>query len=239
MNRKKRILLIAGLVLALLGVACGVYFGTYSRATPAATALLQGSDAVQVTAIYDGWLLDGPGTRDALIFYPGGKVEATAYLPLLTTLAADGIDCFLLQVPLNLAIFDVDAAGPVQAAYSYDRWYVGGHSLGGVCAAMYAAENADRLSGLILLAAYSTKPIDPRLSVLELHGSEDRVLDMGKLLKNRPNLPASARSEELPGGNHAQFGDYGLQKGDGTAAVSRAEQIRWAADRIEETILAD
>ena len=104
---------------------------------------------------------------------------------------------------------------------------------------MYAAENADRLSGLILLAAYSTKPIDPRLSVLELHGSEDRVLDMGKLLENRPNLPASARSEELPGGNHAQFGDYGLQKGDGTAAVSRAEQIRWAADRIEETILAD
>ena len=62
---------------------------------------------------------------------------------------------------------------------------------------------------------------------------------MGKLLENRPNLPASARSEELPGGNHAQFGDYGLQKGDGTAAVSRAEQIRWAADRIEETILAD
>lgn len=239
MNRKKRILLIAGLVLALLGVVCGVYFGTYSRATPEATALLQGSDAVQVTAIHGGWLLDGPGTRDALIFYPGGKVEATAYLPLLTTLAADGIDCFLLQAPLNLAIFDVDAAGPVQAAYSYDRWYVGGHSLGGVCSAMYAAENADRLSGLILLAAYSTKPIDPRLSVLELHGSEDRVLDMGKLLENRPNLPASARSEELPGGNHAQFGDYGLQKGDGTAAVSRAEQIRWAADRIEETILAD
>ncbi len=237
MNRKKRILLIAGLVLALLGVACGVYFGTYSRATPEAAALLQGSDAVQVNAIHGGWLLDGPGIRDALIFYPGGKVEATAYLPLLTTLAADGIDCFLLQVPLNLAIFDVDAAGPVQAAYSYDRWYVGGHSLGGVCAAMYAAENADRLSGLILLAAYSTKPIDPRLSVLELHGSEDRVLDMGKLLENRPNLPASARSEELPGGNHAQFGDYGLQKGDGTAAVSRAEQIRWTADRIEEMIL--
>ena len=104
MNRKKRILLIAGLVLALLGVVCGVYFGTYSRATPEATALLQGSDAVQVTAIHGGWLLDGPGTRDALIFYPGGKVEATAYLPLLTTLAADGIDCFLLQAPLNLAI---------------------------------------------------------------------------------------------------------------------------------------
>ena len=238
MNRKpKRILLIVVLLVALLGLAGGVYVDTDSRATPEAAALLQGSDTVEVKAVDKGWLLDGPGTEAALVFYPGGKVEATAYLPLLTTLAADGIDCFLLQAPLNLAIFDVDAAGPVQAAYSYDRWYVGGHSLGGVCAAMYAAENADQLSGLILLAAYSTKPIDPRLSVLELHGSEDRVLDMGKLLENRPNLPASARSEELPGGNHAQFGDYGPQKGDGAATVSREEQTRWAVDRIEGMIL--
>ena len=238
MNRKpKRILLIVVLLVALLGLAGGVYFDTYSRATPEAAALLQGSDTVEVKAVDKGWLLDGPGTEAALVFYPGGKVEATAYLPLLTTLAADGIDCFLLQAPLNLAIFDVDAAGPVQAAYSCDRWYVGGHSLGGVCAAMYAAENADQLSGLILLAAYSTKPIDPRLSVLELHGSEDRVLDMGKLLENRPNLPASARSEELPGGNHAQFGDYGPQKGDGAATVSREEQTRWAVDRIEGMLL--
>ena len=238
MNRnKKRILLIAGLALALLGAACGIYFGTYSRATAQAAALLKGSDAVEVKAVDGGWLLDGLGTEDAFIFYPGGKVEATAYLPLLTTLAEDGIDCFLLQMPLNLAIFDTDAAAPVQDAYTYDRWYVGGHSLGGVCAAMYAAKNADRLSGLVLLAAYSTKPIDPRLSVLELHGSQDRVLDMNKLAENRSNLPASALSEELPGGNHAQFGDYGLQKGDGAAAVSREEQTRWAADRIEGMIL--
>ena len=84
---KKRALLIAGLALILLGAACGAYFGTYAHASPAATALLQGSDTVQVKAIDRGWLLDGPGIRDALVFYPGGKVEPTAYLPLLTALA--------------------------------------------------------------------------------------------------------------------------------------------------------
>ena len=46
MNRKqKRILLIAGLALLLLGIGCGIYAGTYSHASPEAAALLQGVSA--------------------------------------------------------------------------------------------------------------------------------------------------------------------------------------------------
>ncbi len=234
--KKKRVLLIVALILLALGMACGIYFGTYSHAAPEAAALLQGGEGVRVTAIDGGWLLDGPGTAAALVFYPGGKVEPTAYLPLLTILARDGVDCFLVRAPLNLAIFDQNAAAPIQSAYAYDRWYVGGHSLGGACAALYAAQNGDRLAGLVLLAAYATKPLDDGLAVLELHGSEDGVLNRKKLEEGKRYLPASAVEEELPGGNHAQFGDYGLQKGDGVATVSRQEQTQWAADRIEELI---
>ena len=238
MNRKpKRILLIVVLLVALLGLAGGVYFGTYSRATPEAAALLQGSDAVEVKAMDKGWLLDGPGTEAAFVFYPGGKVESTAYLPLLTALAEDGVDCFLVRMPLNMAFMDLNAAAAVQADYAYDRWYIGGHSLGGAMAAVYAAEHGEGLSGLILLAAYATKPLDQHLAVLELHGSEDGVLNRDKLEQGRQYLPASALTEELPGGNHAQFGDYGPQKGDGTATVSREEQTRWVVDRIEGMIL--
>lgn len=236
-KRTKRVLLILALALVLLGAVCAVYFGTYSRATPEAAALLQGSDAVQVKAVSKGWLLDGPGTEDALIFYPGGKVEATAYLPLLTALAEDGVDCFLVRMPLNMAFMDLNAAAAVQADYAYDRWYIGGHSLGGAMAAVYAAEHGEGLSGLILLAAYATKPLDGRLAVLELHGSEDGVLNRDKLEQGRQYLPASSLSEELAGGNHAQFGDYGPQRGDGTATISREEQTRWAVDRIEGMIL--
>ena len=236
-KRTKRVLLILALALVLLGAVCAVYFGTYSRATPEAAALLQGSDAVQVKAVSKGWLLDGPGTEDALIFYPGGKVEATAYLPLLTALAEDGVDCFLVRMPLNMAFMDLNAAAAVQADYAYDRWYIGGHSLGGAMAAVYAAEHGEGLSGLILLAAYATKPLNGRLAVLELHGSEDGVLNRDKLEQGRQYLPASSLSEELAGGNHAQFGDYGPQRGDGTATISREEQTRWAVDRIEGMIL--
>ena len=187
-----------------------------------------------MTDIDGGWLLDGPGVRDALVFYPGGNVEPTAYLPLLMALAEDGVDCFLVKMPLDLAVFRMEAAAPIQDAYDSDRWYIGGHSLGGAGAAIYAARHPDRLSGLVLLAAYATKPLDEGLSVLELHGSEDGVLNRKKLEEGRQYLPASAISEELPGGNPAQFGAYGPQKGDGVATVSREQQIAWAVARIED-----
>ena len=236
-SRKRRVLLAAGLVILMLCTVCTVYLNTFSHASPDAVALLQGSSSVQVTAIDRGWLLNGPGTGDAFIFYPGGKVEPTAYLPLLMMLAEDGVDCFLVRMPKNLAVFGINTAASIQQEYEYARWFIGGHSLGGACAALYASGHGSELSGLVLLAAYATKPLDGHLSVLELHGSEDKVLDRKKLEEGRQFLPSSALSEELPGGNHAQFGDYGPQRGDGTASVSGEAQAAWAADRIRKMIL--
>lgn len=238
-KRTKGTLPAVGLALLLLGLAAGLCFGKVYAAGPEAAALLSGTEAVRTEAIRSGWLLDGPGTDDALVFYPGAKVEPTAYLPLLVSLAEDGVDCFLVRMPLNMAFLDMNAAARLQRAYPYGHWYVGGHSLGGACAALYAAKHGAELKGLVLLAAYATKPLDEGLSVLELHGSEDGVLNRKALEKGRRYLPASAAAEELTGGNHAQFGDYGPQKGDGVATVSRAEQTAWAVERIERMILGE
>lgn len=238
-TRRKRTLPAVGLALLLLGLAAGLCFGKVYAAGPEAAALLSGTEAVRTEAIRAGWRLDGPGETDALIFYPGAKVEPTAYLPLLISLAEDGVDCFLVRMPLNMAFLDMNAAARLQRAYPYSHWYVGGHSLGGACAALYAAKHGAELKGLVLLAAYATKPLDEGLSVLELHGSEDGVLNRKALEKGRRYLPASAAAEELTGGNHAQFGDYGPQKGDGVATVSQAEQTAWAVERIERMILGE
>jgi pimeloyl-ACP methyl ester carboxylesterase len=238
-KRTKGTLPAVGLALLLMGLAAGLCFGKVYAAGPEATALLSGTEAVRTEAIRAGWRLDGPGETDALIFYPGARVAPEAYLPLLTTLAADGIDCFLVRMPLNMAFLNMNAAADIQAAYAYDSWYLGGHSLGGACAALYAARHPDRLSGLVLLAAYATKPLSEELRVLVLYGSEDWVLNRKALEKGRQYLPSAAVSEELPGGNHAQFGDYGPQKGDGAAALSRGEQTVWAVERIERMILGE
>ncbi len=193
-----------------------------------------GSDSVQITEIKNGLYFDGEGTDTALIFYPGAKVEYTAYVPLMEELAEEGVDCFLVEMPYNLAVFGVNRADAIISEYQYDSWYISGHSLGGAMAASYAAKNQDKLDGVILLGAYATKSLG-NLPVLAVYGSEDGVLNREKLEEGRAYSDNYAEVC-IDGGNHAWFGCYGEQAGDGTAAISREEQRQETIESIMDLI---
>ena len=113
------------------------------------------------------------------------------------------------------------------------EWYIGGHSLGGSMAASYAAANRDAVRGLVLLGAYSTADLSASaMSVLSLYGSEDGVMNREKYEKYKSNLPEAFTEIVIEGGNHAGFGSYGEQAGDGEASLSWEEQVRLTADAI-------
>lgn len=42
---------------------------------------------------------------------------------------------------------------------------------------------------------------------------------------------------EIPGGNHAGFGDYGPQEGDGPAAIAPREQQEQTADAVDAVVV--
>ena len=161
-------------------------------------------------------------SKTGLIFYPGGKVEAKAYEPILAGLAEKGICVVLVEMPFNLAVLDSSAAdGVINEFTNIQNWYIGGHSLGGAMAASYAANYQDKLKGVVLLAAYPTKELD--IPVLSIYGSEDGVLNREKYsdsIKNANNLSEIV----IDGGNHAQFGNYGEQSGDNVAKISNEKQ---------------
>ena len=220
----KKIWLIPALLCLLALTLFLIYTGTYSRAEPTALAALATDDTVTVTQTDYGWRFDGPSEEDVLIFYPGGKVEETAYAPLLHLLAEQGMDVCLVKMPFHLAVFGINKAASVSEAESYENRYIGGHSLGGAMAAVYAAQSSDPLSGVILLAAYPTKPLPEDTQVLCLFGTEDGVLNLDKVYEGEKYAPGRFFLHTISGGNHAQFGNYGLQKGDGTALISAEEQ---------------
>lgn len=227
-NRKKKVILIAACaVLAALFLICVIYAGDYYHADGTAMDALVTDGAVEVNQNMKDMIVFSPKNPAAgLIFYPGGKVEYTAYAPLLHELAARGILCVLVRMPWNLAVLDIDAAEGIQEMFpEIGNWYIGGHSLGGSMAAGYVAGHAEEYEGLILLAAYSTEDISQSgLEVLSVYGSRDGVLDMEKYASNLINLPENMEEYEIEEGCHAQFGSYGTQQGDGIPGISGEEQ---------------
>ena len=61
-------------------------------------------------------------------------------------------------------------------------------------------------------------------------------MDDKKYEKHRNHLSADTMEVILDGGNHACFGSYGSQKGDGTAELSGEEQTVQTADAIAKFI---
>lgn len=231
-GRGKRVLL--GLLVGLLlftGIAGG-YLAVYQKAEPEAVAAMAAATDVTVTKEDGYYVFDGPGQEAALLFFPGGKVETTAYAPLMKTIAGQGVDCFLLDMPFHLAVFGMNRPDKVLQKYDgYKTVLVGGHSLGGSAAALYANGGTDTVDGLVLLAAYPTKDVGS-LQVLSVYGSLDGVLERDAYENAKPLWSGHGTEVVIAGGNHAGFGNYGRQSGDNEAEISAEAQQAETADTV-------
>ena len=236
MKKRARIILSVCLTfLLVIGIGGYAYMSDYYHADETALeAMAYQTGRVQTEQDGDVIWFVPKDPIAGLIFYPGGKVEHTAYAPLLHACAENGILCALVRMPGNLAVLDANAADGLRKEYpEISTWYIAGHSLGGAMAANYAAAHAEDFDGLILLAAYSTKDLTGApLRVLSVYGSEDGVMNRESYEKNRANLPADTTEVVLDGGCHAQFGCYGPQAGDGIPAISGEEQLRKTTEAI-------
>ncbi|MBR2028354.1 MAG: lysophospholipase [Oscillospiraceae bacterium] len=235
-KRLKKMILCLAAVCAVCYGALAIYASDYYRSDAVAVAALAGGEGVTVE-ITDSMAVFRPDKAEAgFIFYPGGKVEYTAYAPLMYKLAQNDIVCIITEMPFNLAVMNADAADKAYGKIAdVERWYIGGHSLGGSMAASFVSDSDIDFEGLVLLASYSTADLSADdVEVLSVYGTEDRVLNMEKYKEYYSNLPKDTTEFVIEGGNHAQFGSYGLQKGDGTASVTAEQQLETAAEAIIE-----
>lgn len=238
-RRRKRILTGIGIFLAAIIIGCAAFIGNvyyaqvdvshYLGHVENVTTMEMGQDIGEGSEVKGLWI-DGTGTEELLIFYPGARVEYTAYLPLLYDLAAKGTDCYLVKMPMNMAFFEMNAATKVmeQTKGMYESYYVAGHSLGGAMAASCVSkelQTSDQIKGLVLLASYPTRSLDQEgFQVRSIYGSEDKILNKEKLVQGRDLMPSDYAEVCIEGGNHAGFGSYGEQKGDGKALIHAEDQ---------------
>ncbi len=165
------------------------------------------------------------------IFYPGGKVDYEAYSYYGAKLRENGVNAFIVKMPLNLAILDINQANEVILNHpEIKTWYIAGHSLGGSSASMFADSNPNALEGVVFLASYPLSELE--IKELSIFAEND-----GLILQDELNQYTMYLSIDdyftIEGANHAGFGMYGEQDGDLEATLSSLEQM----DIVIENIL--
>jgi dienelactone hydrolase len=209
----------------LLG-AFYIYTSDYYRADEVAIAVMQ-SEAI--TLVEDNFIVLSPNVPGdtAVIFYPGAKVEYISYLPLMEKIKqSSNVTCILVKMPFNMAIFDSNAANKIISRFpDIENWYIAGHSMGGAMASDYASKNQDKIRGLLLFGAYIYGNY-PDENALTVYGSFNTSVE--EKINYTENIVV------IEGGNHAQFGNYGKQKGDPDATISSEKQQNIAVAAVHQ-----
>lgn len=167
------------------------------------------------------------------IFYPGERVDASAYAKICKKVAAQGYKVVAVNMPFNYPSLGINKASKIiEANPGIDKWVLGGDSLGGSAACKYVSNNA-KIDGIILISSYPTNDINNLgIDVLSISGSKDDVVDYKQLVNSKNKLPKDTQYVEIEGANHSQFGSYGKYSGDGDALISEDEQINITVNNI-------
>ncbi|MET1018603.1 MAG: alpha/beta hydrolase [Microterricola sp.] len=223
-NLGRTTLVVVGWVVAavlLVAIIFLVWTQTVMQGERPAALKAWNDDAVTITSTDDAIILQPtePSTGDGLVFVPGARVDPYAYMYKLTGIVEQGTTVVITKPTLNLAFFDQRPLSTFTAeAPDVDRWFVGGHSLGGVRACMLAADSD--VAGLVLFGSYCANDLsESGLPVLSISGENDGLSTPSKITDAAPLLPSDARFVQIQGANHASFGDYGVQPGDGEATT--------------------
>jgi dienelactone hydrolase len=197
---------------------------------PEALIALESDDQIQVETT--PWITFTPTNVEpstAFILYPGGRVDPRSYAPAARAIAEEGFLVVVSPMPFNLAVFDANAAAGIMSAYpEITRWAIGGHSLGGTMAASFAAGQAETIDSLLFWASYPAENNDLSAltdqTIVSIFATNDGLVTAENIDASRVLLPTTTIWQKIDGGNHAQFGWYGPQPGDGEATISRQEQ---------------
>lgn len=110
-TKRKACLLWLSMLTLTAVLACAAYLSDYYRSDLDRIEAFLPEHRTNRYEIEKQHLAFAPESPDTgFIFYPGGKVEYTAYIPLMERLASEGILCVLVKMPGHLAVLDRDAA---------------------------------------------------------------------------------------------------------------------------------
>ena len=189
------------------------------------------------------------GDSVGLVFYPGAAIEAAAYAPLCRRVAEEAKATVILARPPFRAVITTRDFHKLAARHpGVETWAVGGHSHGaGSFGGMRIVNQTGDVRGLAMLGAVPTGDwvdLSARrdLEIVNVLASEDEICSPkpgarltygeGLVADGFSRLPKSTRRIVIKGGNHAGFGEYGVQAYDGERTISLEDQQSQVAKHL-------
>lgn len=218
----KRVGMILVGLFAVLVIALAVYARNPYTALPEMNDAIDDLDTSMVT-VYEDWdeikyTVTNP--QKNIVIIPGGLVTPDSYSFLAISIAKEGYNVTISKAPFNLAIL----------APNYAKRFLSdelenviiGHSLGGVVGSMLAS-GRDEVTQVIMMGSYPIQDLTDKETLMITAefdlGMDPEAFDSSLEYVNSENIIFP-----ITGGNHAQFGWYGPQKGDGEAVLTTLEQ---------------
>ncbi|MBN2652083.1 MAG: hypothetical protein JXR63_06845 [Spirochaetales bacterium] len=184
-----------------------------------------------------------------IMFYPGALVDPRAYIEMLAPLAGapNYHKIFIFKAPCGMAFWNpymakdlIDKPSALMGtSFFAENIIIAGHSLGGAMACVQVKKAPESFGGLVLLGAYpgSTTDISTlNIKTLSITAENDLIATSADIEEAKPRLPSTTDYQNILGGNHAGFGAYGVQKGDGTATITQEEQHQQVVDLLLDFI---
>lgn len=215
--RKKKIWMIAAIVIAVMLLVAAFFY------TP---ALPEAAEIAKQMKDVDGDLYFYGDSGVGFIIYPGAKADERSYAYIAQQLNAEGHTAVIPNIPLHMSVW-----GPEQGLEiiednpEVEKWFLIGHSLGGLPISQIAAKQPEKLEGIAFVASLMICDLsDTDLSAIRITAEHDGVMPDKMMESNLDYLPENSTSVMIEGANHNQFGAYWHPGFDGKAKITWKEQ---------------
>ena len=225
--RRLTVVLFLSLIMCLYGVGNVIAIECSHPSLPEALDALESSYDVTVETVeVTSWGFDDPPLEDDNYYYafepadkkpttgfiilPGGNCDPKAYAPAAHAIAAKRYLTVIVPMPNCVAMpFGHFRAGKIIEDFEeIENWVIGGHSVGGTAACIYAQRNSN-IDGVVIWASRAPGGFeDTDMKVLTVYGSRDGRVGPEDVFENAGSLPADTIFKEIKGGNHTQFGYF-------------------------------
>ncbi len=160
------------------------------------------------------------------IIFSGAKADEKAYAYMAKQLHEAGHTVVIPKVLFHMSATGVNRGIDIMETNSkIEKWFLIGHSLGGLPISQIAAKEPPKLQGIAFLASYMITDLSElNISAIRITASNDKIMNKNRMKEHLDYLPENSTSIVIEGANHQGFGAYDSLSRDGEATMSWKEQ---------------